>query len=71
MRVFIIAFGLVGLYTLAAPSGQSVATNLIAGALCIAVAMAITGKGSKSTSESAGRTTFLTPYLFFFPAWLL
>lgn len=65
MRVFIIAFGLVGLYTLAAPSGQSVATNLIAGALCIAVAMAITGKGSKSTSESAGRTTSLTPYLFF------
>lgn len=64
MRVFIIALGLVGLYTLAAPSGQSVATNLIAGALCMAVAMAITGKGSKTISQSAGRTTSLTPYLF-------
>lgn len=64
MRVFIIALGLVGLYTLAAPSGQSVATNLIAGALCMAVAMAITGKGSKTISQSAGRTTSLTPYIF-------
>lgn len=64
MRVFIIAFGLVGLYTLAAPSGQSIATNLIAGVLCMAIAMAITGKGSKTTSQSAGRTTSLTPYLF-------
>lgn len=63
MRVFIIAFGLVGLYTLAAPSGQSVATNLIAGALCMAIAMAITGKGSKTTSQSAGRTASLMPYL--------
>ncbi|MEN4610320.1 hypothetical protein ABEH06_23960 [Pantoea agglomerans] len=71
MRVFIVAFGLVGLYTLAAPSGQSVATNLIAGALCMAVAMAITDKGSKTISQSAGRTTSLTPSFFFFPAWLL
>lgn len=64
MRVFIIAFGLFELYTLAAPSGQSVTTNLIAGALCMAVAMAITGKGSKTTSQSAGLTTSLMPSLF-------
>lgn len=65
MRVFIIALGLVGLYTLAAPSGQPAATNLIAGALYMAVAMAITGTGSKTTSQLAGRTASLTPFLLF------
>lgn len=46
MRVFIIAQALVSIYTLAAaPSGPYAATNMIAGALFIAMAMATTGKG--------------------------
>lgn len=45
MRVFIIAPGLVGIYTLQARIGKSAATNMIAGALFMPVAMATTGKG--------------------------
>jgi len=37
--------GLAGISTLEAPSGQSAATNMIAGALFMPVAMATTGKG--------------------------
>lgn len=37
--------GLAGICTLEVPSGQSAATNMIAGALFMPVAMATTGKG--------------------------
>lgn len=43
MRTFVIAFGLIGLYTLCAPVGQPVWVHLSAGILCTMVAVAITG----------------------------
>lgn len=63
MRVYIIALGLAGLYVLVAPEDQPVLLNLVAGVLCMAVAMGVTGTGAKGTRRIAGRIASLTPFL--------
>lgn len=65
MRTFVIAFGLAGLYTLLAPAGQSLWINLAAGALCMAVAIAVTGsdKAPKAAVMIYGVIALVLPYV--------
>lgn len=65
MRTYIIAFGLIGLYTLCAPAGQSVWANLAAGILCMAVAVAVTGlyKTPKTAIRIAHVVALVMPYV--------
>lgn len=65
MRTFVIAFGLAGLYILLAPAGQSPWINLAAGALCMAVAIAVTGsdKAPKAAVMIYGVIALVLPYV--------
>lgn len=53
MRFYIIALGLTALYALNAPVGQPLLVYLAAGVLCMIVAIAVTGTGSKKAIQGS------------------
>lgn len=65
MRTYIIAFGLIGLYTLSAPAGQPVWVHLNAGILCMIVAVAVTGvhKEPKTADWITHVVALMMPYV--------